>query len=76
MTSEETTVIIIKVVFIFAIWAECFVAGIIPAKNARCRTSPTIVGISNAFAGGVFIAIAFMHILPEAVEHYNEYFKE
>lgn len=26
----------------------------------------------NAFSAGVFIAIAFNHILPEAVEHYEE----
>ena len=36
--------------------------------SSSCRESPKILGIANAFAGGVFLAIAFMHILPEQAE--------
>jgi len=76
MSDDETNAMIIKIVFIFAIWLECFAAGIIPAKSERFRSSPSILGISNSFAGGVFIAIAFMHILPEAVENYNKHIED
>jgi zinc transporter ZupT len=30
----------------------------------------------NSFAGGVFLAMAFIHILPESVEQYNEAMEE
>jgi hypothetical protein len=32
-----------------------------------------VLGIANAFTGGVFVAIAFVHIMPEQVMAYNEY---
>jgi zinc transporter ZupT len=31
-----------------------------------------VLGVANSFAGGVFMAIAFMHILPEEVGIYKE----
>jgi zinc transporter ZupT len=47
--------------------------GLIPVKVERCRKSPAFLGVANAFAGGVFLAIAFMHILPEAAGDYAEF---
>jgi hypothetical protein len=31
------------------------------------------MGIANAFAGGVFLTIALIHIMPEQAEAYEEY---
>ena len=67
---------ILKIIFIFVFFFEALGAGIIPSKNRRFRTSPLILGIANAFSGGVFLAIAFMHIMPEEIEDYNELMKE
>lgn len=47
---------------------EGFISGMIPTWSESCRKSPKILGIANAFAGGVFLAIAFMHITPEMIE--------
>jgi zinc transporter ZupT len=44
--------------------------GILPYWSTNCRKNPRILGVGNAFAGGVFIAIAFVHILPEQAELY------
>lgn len=35
-----------------------------------------ILGIANALSGGIFLGIAFFHLLPEAGEAYETYFKE
>lgn len=43
----------------------------IPTWSSSCRESPKILGIANSFAGGVFLAIAFMHITPEMIEDWN-----
>lgn len=35
--------------------------------------STEILGIANTFSGGVFLAIAFVHIIPEAATNYYLY---
>ena len=45
----------------------------IPTWSEGCRTNPKILGIANAFAAGVFMAIALMHVLPEEIEGWAEY---
>lgn len=46
--------------------------GVIPVKCKAIKDNPRILGIGNAFAGGIFIAIALMHIMPEQVENYEQ----
>lgn len=45
--------------------------GMIPAFSNRCRKSETSLSLLNCFAGGVFLAMALIHILPEASDTYN-----
>lgn len=59
---------ILKLIFIFLAFFEAFLMGIIPVKSKTFKNSPKILGIANAFAGGVFISIALLHILPEQSE--------
>jgi zinc transporter 1/2/3 len=63
---------IVKVFFCIIIFADSVFFGILPSKWKRIRNSQTIISLLNAFSAGVFIAIAFNHILPEAAEKYNE----
>lgn len=63
----------LKLAFIFFAFLEAFLMGLLPVKVKSFRESLTILGIANAFSGGVFIAIALLHIMPEATEHWNEY---
>ena len=67
------TILITKIVFIILAFIEGLVPGLIPTWSASCRSSPKILGVANAFAGGVFLAIALMHILPEQIEAWAEY---
>jgi zinc transporter 1/2/3 len=59
---------IIKIVFIFVIFALAFVSGILPAKIKGCGQNKTFMGLANAFSGGLFLAIALVHVLPEVTE--------
>ena len=72
LTSEEnpdaTKVFWTKVGFIIVAFFEALCTGYIPTWSSSCRESPKILGIANSFAGGVFLAIAFMHITPEMIE--------
>ena len=56
----------------FIAFFEAFLMGLLPVKVKRCRNSLTVLGIANAFAGGVFIAIALLHIMPEQVESWRQ----
>jgi len=69
---NEKLIYWIKIVFIIVVFIEAFVTGLIPTWSKSCRESPKVLGIANSFAGGVFLAIAFVHILPEQAEGYAE----
>ena len=67
---------IIKIVVIFVIFGVAVLAGILPIKVKRCRESKTFMSMANAFSGGLFLAIALVHILPEVIEQYNDLMKK
>lgn len=67
------TVTIAQLIFIVFVFGLSFISGILPHKIPWCKNSVNILGIANAFSGGVFLAIAFMHILPEVTKDYEEY---
>ena len=73
MSTSDKTIFWVKIVFIIVCFCEAFFAGIFTTLNKNCRENPKVLGIANSFAGGVFLAIAFIHILPEEVEDWNEY---
>ena len=60
-------VTILKIVFIFLAFFEAFGCGLAPLYIKSLKESPKYLSIASAFTGGVFLAIALLHILPEAV---------
>lgn len=62
----------LKLGFIIVSFFEALIMGLIPIKSKSFRESPRILGVANAFSGGVFLAIALMHIMPEQTESYAE----
>lgn len=60
-----------KIGFIIVIFFEGLISGMIPTWSADCRENPKILSIANSFAGGVFLAIALMHITPEMIEAWD-----
>lgn len=62
----------LKIGFIIFAFCEAFFMGILPVKVNSCRNSISLLGIANAFAGGIFIGIALLHIMPEQVESWAD----
>ena len=60
----------VKIAFMVLVFFEAFLTGLVPTWSRTCRESPKILGIANSFAAGVFLAIAFVHILPEEAENW------
>ena len=71
-----TAVFWVKTSFVVICFAEGMIAGLIPTWSSSCRTNPKILGVANAFAAGVFLAIALMHVLPEEIEEWGNYTAE
>ena len=67
MVSADT----VKISFIVIAFFEALGMGSIPLVSTRFKESPMALSVANAFSGGVFLAIALMHIMPEQTESYN-----
>jgi zinc transporter ZupT len=74
MTLEKITKL--KIGYVFVILLINFV-GMVPIKWKFFRANANFLSVLNSFAGGVFLAMAFVHILPESVATYtNEMYKK
>ena len=54
-----------KLGFVILAFLEAFLAGLIPVKFKSFQESPKLLGVANSFSGGLFLAIALVHIMPE-----------
>jgi len=62
-----TTIMKLKIAMIVILFFIVYL-GLIPAYSKYFRSSKVILTLMNCFAGGVFLAMAFIHILPESAE--------
>lgn len=69
----STDLTIVKLAFMAFVGLLAFLSGIVPTKVPWCKNSINVLGIANAFSGGVFMAIAFIHIMPEVADDYSDY---
>jgi zinc transporter 1/2/3 len=72
-SDSATELIIIKLLFIAFIFLVALIFGLVPYSVKSCSGNRTILSIANAFSGGIFLAIALLHIIPEAHTHYLVY---
>ena len=70
---EEKLMFILKLAFIPLIFLVALGFGILPAKVKSCGRNPKFMSMANSFSGGLFLAIALVHILPDVVKDWNEY---
>jgi zinc transporter ZupT len=68
-SSQIDTLMGLKIALIIILFLVCYL-GLIPAYSNYCRNNKLTLSLMNCFAGGVFLSMAFVHILPESVELY------
>ena len=56
----------LKIVSVFVVFAEIGVLGYLPYLFPNIGQSKRAMSIVGCFAGGLFLALALLHILPEA----------
>lgn len=71
----DTGILLAKIGFIIGIFTLALLTGMIPVKCKGFKESPVIIGVANAFSGGVFLAIALVHVLPDITHDYEEWIK-
>jgi hypothetical protein len=59
-----------KVIFLFMCLVVTFLVGILPIQVKKFRVSKHYLGMANSFSAGIFIAIAFVHVIPEVTRSY------
>mmetsp|Transcript_17402 Transcript_17402/g.19530 ORF Transcript_17402/g.19530 Transcript_17402/m.19530 type:complete len:367 (+) Transcript_17402:36-1136(+) len=69
----KSSVMVVQSIFILFIFTLTFLSSLLPNLIPWCKKNRIFTCIANAFSGGVFLAIAIMHILPEVSESYNEW---
>ncbi len=60
--------LVIKVIAGLSIFGIAIVGGMIPILVARQQASRRYLSLGNALAGGIFLGVGFVHLLPEADE--------
>lgn len=70
--TDSSTLLYVKLGFIFVIFIESVLFGVIPQRWKRCRSNEHFLSIANCFSGGVFLTIAFVHIIPESTKLYYQ----
>ena len=57
-----------KLLAAIAILAVAVIGGVIPLMAARHDSSRRFFSLGNAFAGGLFLGVGFIHLLPDGME--------
>ncbi len=70
---DQKTIFILKICFIPLIFCVALGFGVLPAKVKKCGRNPTFMSMANSFSGGLFLAIALVHILPDVVKEWAEW---
>ena len=66
-------IVTVKVISFVAILAIAVAGGLIPLLSAKSTNSERFFSLGNAFAGGLFLGVGFIHLLPEGIEMLSEY---
>ena len=69
---EELSLPAIKFIAAASILAIALIGGAIPMAAARFQGSQRFFSLGNAFAGGLFLGVGFIHLLPEGIEQLGE----
>lgn len=67
-----TEVLEIKIAAIFVIFAIAAAGGMLPRRVGKLERADVWFSLSNAFAGGLFLAVGLIHMAGDAGEHFEE----
>ena len=66
-------IVTVKVISFIAILGIAIIGGLIPLISAKSTNSERFFSLGNAFAGGLFLGVGFIHLLPEGIDMLSAY---
>ena len=67
-----TELLEIKIAAIFVIFGIAVAGGMLPRRVGQLERADVWFSLSNAFAGGLFLAVGLIHMAGDAGEHFEE----
>lgn len=52
-------------------FAMVMIAGNIPIRSAAFKENKTLLSLTGAFSGGLFLSVGIIHLLPESQAYFN-----
>ena len=74
LSSSTNIILYFKIISFLIIISVSLIFGLIPLYSNSCRKSSKLLGLANAFSGGLFMGIGLFHLLPEAGENFEKYY--
>lgn len=73
---KRMNVNLFKLLTSIGLWVVALGCGLVPILLKNFHTNKLAISLSQCFAGGLFIAIGLIHVLPEAREHLEDSWKK
>jgi zinc transporter 1/2/3 len=67
-----TELLELKLAAIVVIFAIAVAGGMLPRRVGKLENADVVFSISNAFAGGLFLAVGLVHMVGDSGEHFAE----
>jgi zinc transporter 1/2/3 len=74
LQTASNYVFYIKILYLTIIVIVTTLFGLLPLCFNNCRKDTRLLNYANAFSGGIFLGIGFLHLFPEANENFELYF--
>jgi len=68
-------VIVIKILSMIVMFLLILIVGSLPIRSSSFKSNDKLLSLTKAFSGGLFLAVGIVHLLPEASENFENYFK-
>ena len=65
--------LVLKLAVLLPVFLLTFFSGYIPIRSKRFKSNEKLIGLTSSFSGGVFLAIALIHIIPETTHLYHAF---
>jgi len=69
------SIFILKLFSMLIMFFMIMITGSLPLRWERFRKSSKLISLASAFSGGLFLAVGILHLLPEANEKFEDYYK-
>ena len=67
--------ILIKILSMIVMFLLVLIVGSLPIRLSTFKSNNMLLSLTRAFSGGLFLAVGIVHLLPEASENFEDYFK-